>query len=119
MLGQDPSRTGRAPHSRPPWRVHDLRRRPGRVSGNPATIDVAFLDRYEPYREFRNRRAAEDGAGGAPEPAADTSTETPKAVLERAHETLNDALAAELLDEIADHTPAFFEKLVLDLMMAT
>lgn len=48
----------------------------------------------------------------------ETSTETPEAVLERAHETLNDELAAQLLDEIADHTPTFFEKVVLDLMKA-
>jgi restriction system protein len=88
------------------------------LAENPANLDVAFLDRYEPYREFRHRRTADDGATDQPEPPADTSTETPEAVLERAHETLNDELAAQLLDEIADHTPAFFEKIVLDLMKA-
>jgi restriction system protein len=88
------------------------------LAENPATIDVAFLDRYEPYREFRHRRTTDDDTGGQPEPPPETSNETPEAVLERAHQTLNDELAAELLDEIADHTPAFFEKVVLDLMKA-
>jgi restriction system protein len=88
------------------------------LAENPAAIDVAFLDRYEAYREFRHRRASGDGDAGSPEPPTETSTETPEAVLERAHETLNDELAAELLDEIADRTPAFFEKVVLDLMKA-
>jgi len=88
------------------------------LAENPGTIDVAYLDRYEPYREFRHRRATDDDAGGQPESPPETSTETPEAVLERAHETLNDELAAELLDEIADRTPTFFEKVVLDLMKA-
>ena len=88
------------------------------LAENPPAIDVAFLDRYETYREFRHRRTTADDTGGQHEPPPETSTETPEAVLERAHETLNDELAAELLDEIADHTPAFFEKVVLDLMRA-
>jgi restriction system protein len=88
------------------------------LAENPANLDVAFLDRYEPYREFRHRRNTDGDTGSQPEPPPETTTETPEAVLEQAHETLNDELAAELLDEIADHTPAFFEKVVLDLMKA-
>jgi len=88
------------------------------LAENPATIDVAFLDRYEPYRAFRQGATTDSEADGPSEPPAHISTETPEAVLERAHETLNDELAAELLDEIADRTPTFFEKVVLDLMKA-
>jgi len=88
------------------------------LAENPSTIDVAFLDRYEPYRAFRHGATTDSEADGPSEPPAHISTETPEAVLERAHETLNDELAAELLDEIADRTPTFFEKVVLDLMKA-
>jgi restriction system protein len=87
-------------------------------AGNPAAIDLAFLEQFESYRAFRQSRSPEDDsppdAGALPV----VIDETPDAVLEKAHEALNNELAAQLLDEIADRSPAFFEKIVLDLMKA-
>lgn len=86
------------------------------LAENPAAIDLDYLNRFESFRNFRQSRANADDAAVQPQP--EPTAETPDAVLERAHEALNDELAAQLLDEIADHTPEFFEKVVLDLMKA-
>ena len=87
------------------------------LAENPATIDLDYLNQFESFRAFRQARSTDDSAVET-QPLPPAVTDTPEVVLERAHQTLNDELAAELLDEIADHTPAFFEKVVLDLMKA-
>ena len=86
------------------------------LAENPAAITLAYLDRFESFRKFREAQTNADGTADAAEPQP--AVETPDAVLEKAHEALNDELAAQLLDEIADRSPLFFEKVVLDLMRA-
>ena len=88
------------------------------LATNPTALDVAFLDQYESYRAFRQLRSSEDES--PPEAAAlpAVGDETPEAVLDKALKAINNELAAQLLDEIADRSPAFFEKIVLDLMKA-
>jgi restriction system protein len=88
------------------------------LAENPTSIDLDFLSRFESFRVFRQQRSTEEGNATEPDPSPVTATETPDAILERAHGVLNDELAAQLLDEIGDRTPAFFEKVVLDLMKA-
>ena len=56
-----------------------------------------------------------DSAGNAPD---DASVATPTEAIEAAYTQLRDELASELLDRIKDNTPAFFEQLVVDLMLA-
>jgi restriction system protein len=96
------------------FKISDAGRRV--LAENPSSIDLAYLDRFESFRAFRQSRLTEDsvGEGVDTQPAA----ETPDAILEKAHDALNEELAAQILDEIADRTPAFFEKVVLDLMRA-
>ena len=88
------------------------------LAENPASIDLDYLDRFESFRAFRQQRSTEEAPAteAAPEPVS--VEETPDAILEKAHGALNDELAAQILDEIADRSPAFFEKIVLDLMKA-
>ena len=45
-------------------------------------------------------------------------TATPDEVLRAAHKKINAALSAELLDRVLEATPAFFEKLILQLLLA-
>ena len=90
----------------------------GVLAENPASIDLEYLNRFESFRTFRQQRSGDDGSAAEAEPSPVAASETPDAILEKAHAALNDELAAQLLDEIADRTPAFFEKVVLDLMKA-
>jgi restriction system protein len=69
------------------------------LATNPTALDVAFLDQYESYRAFRQLRSTEDDSPPNAAALPAVSEETPDAVLEKAHEALNNELAAQLLDE--------------------
>ena len=88
------------------------------LAENPASIDLDYLDRFESFRAFRQQRTAgeEASAETAAEPVS--VTETPDAILEKAYKALNNELAAQLLEEIVDRSPVFFERVVLNLMNA-
>jgi len=88
------------------------------LAENPTAIDLEYLGQFESYRAFQQQRSTDDGGTNEPAPEPVSVEETPDAILEKAHGALNDELAAQILDEIADRSPAFFEKIVLDLMKA-
>ncbi|MBS0487656.1 MAG: restriction endonuclease [Proteobacteria bacterium] len=77
-------------------------------------IDNAYLMQFPEFAAFF-RRPRENGkttvAIEAPE------DESPDDTLERVHRQLRDDLAQELLERIKVSSPAFFEKLVVDLMI--
>ncbi len=84
-------------------------------------IGVKVLDQYPEFVEFRTQSAP----GGANREAVEKSSQveetasaTPEEVLQQAYESVRNDLAAELLNLIKQNTPAFFEKLVVDLMVA-
>jgi restriction system protein len=79
----------------------------------PARIDNEFLRKYPMFRDFFDRTAREAGAGdGIPE------TATPEETLEAAYLELRGALADDLLDRMKSGSPQFFERLVVDLLVA-
>ena len=80
--------------------------------------DLEYLGQFQSYRAFRQQRSTDDGGTNEAAPEPVSVEETPDAILEKAHGALNDELVAQILDEIADRSPAFFEKIVLDLMKA-
>lgn len=84
-------------------------------------ITYAILIETSPkFAEHERARAAKKGAKTSP-PDSSFNSETdtpPQETMERMYQLLNDQLAEELLSEIFDQTPYFFEKLVLDLMEA-
>lgn len=75
----------------------------------PKRIDIKFLLQFPGLREFRQR-----GAGKKP-PAREP--ETPEEALEKAHQRHHAALADDLLGQAKSCTPAFFEKLVVELLV--
>jgi restriction system protein len=101
---------------------------------------MSFLrERYPAYRAFlghpdpvadepeQDAATATDSAAVYPAPDADqtthvepdtTSTETPDEQLEAAYEQLNTALAQDLLERVRGMSPAAFENLVIDLLLA-
>ena len=88
------------------------------LASNPTALDVAFLDQYESYRDFRQVRSTGDDSPPEAAGLPAVSDETPEVVLDKALKALNKELAAQLLDEIADRSPTFLERVVLDLMRA-
>jgi restriction system protein len=92
------------------------------LAENPRRIDNALLERYDAFREFRSRRRdpneAEvevDTSRTQAEPPAD---QTPEDALASAYQKLRKNLENELLDQVKSSSPAFFERLVIDVLVA-
>lgn len=81
----------------------------------PEGINIRYLRNYPAFLEFHTATPAGEVKTAPQE--ADTN-ETPDEQLQQAYASLMDSLGDELLDTITAATPAFFEKLVVDLMLA-
>jgi len=86
-----------------------------------AEIDRAYLEQFDEFKAFQTR--TRENAGNGALPASDIipdaiSQATPDEVLRNAHKTINAALAAELLDRVRNASPVFFERLIVDLLLA-
>ncbi len=90
----------------------------------PSKIDVALLDQFDEFRSFRTRRrnsspvvSLDDPIPPSSEPEV-RSDQTPEDQLASAYRRLRSNLEFELLDQVKSATPAFFERLVIDLIIA-
>lgn len=77
----------------------------------PARLDVKYLERFREFQEFRKRRRPPPGPT-RPDGA------TPDEALAEAYQRHRQALASELLQLVKSSSPAFFERLVVDLLLA-
>jgi restriction system protein len=83
----------------------------------PVSITLTYLARYPEYAEFRARtRATDDGA--AVTGVNEEEDRTPEEYIDYGYSRLRAALAEEILARIAQMPPSFFEKLVVDLLVA-
>jgi len=85
-----------------------------------ATINNAYLDQFKEFQDFKAKVNEADGAA-ATTPAqvsAPLSTETPDEALRTAHSAITGALGTDLLDRVRKASPAFFEKLIVELLLA-
>ena len=85
---------------------------------NPAGIDVAFLERFPEFIEFKALRHEKDEESPtvAIAPARDIG-KTPHEALESAYDRLRSELAAEILSTIKISEPVLFEEIVVDLLV--
>jgi restriction system protein len=81
------------------------------LASPPPEITSAFLDQFPEFTEFRS-------ATSTPEAAETGSIVTPEETIEAAYLQRRDALAAELLTLVKQASPAFFERLVVDLLVS-
>lgn len=88
------------------------------LAKGPARIDNNLLNQYESFRAFRARgRDAEDTTRAAPAIEA-ASEQTPEDAMATAYQRVRKNLEAELLEQVKGASPAFFERLVVDLIVA-
>ncbi len=94
------------------------------LAGDPAKIDVARLRQFAEFRAFVGKTKSDHGlieATDDPIPTATVVAEpssTPEEQIASASLALNEALQDALLARILEETPTFFEKLIVDLLMA-
>lgn len=86
------------------------------LSDNPARIDVKYLDRFPEFIEFRD--ASRPARQAQTLESMTTPTEqTPEESLEVAHQSIRSSLAQDILSRILSCSPAFFERLVVELLV--
>ncbi len=87
----------------------------------PPSIDVDLLLTYPAFEEFYRGKGAKNADGPEVLPAgvpAEKSKITPEEQIEAADVALKAALRAELLQRIQQNTPAFFEQVIVSLLVA-
>ncbi len=82
----------------------------------PSKINVKFLEQFPKFMEFCAKR--NDKEDETSDRIDTESRQTPNERLEEAYQKLRDALAAQILKNIAECSPDFFERLVVDLLVA-
>ncbi|RZF27585.1 restriction endonuclease [Paraburkholderia sp. UYCP14C] len=95
------------------------------LAENPSQLDNATLKQYPEFVAFMLRKSEQISAGTSPaappcmpsiEPESNDST--PEELLAQAYQRLRNNLEKELLDQVKLSTPVFFERLVIDLLVA-
>lgn len=94
----------------------------------PTAINVETLEQFEEFRAFRARRreAPSEATPASFDPMLHSkqslpdlgSDQTPEDVLAFAYRRLRRDLEIELLEQVKSATPAFFERIVIDLLIA-
>lgn len=86
------------------------------LASNPPRIDVEYLARFPSFLEFRlSGKDKADSIDSAQDKSAGELT--PDEVIESAYRRSREALADELLDRVKNCTPAYFERLVVQLLI--
>jgi restriction system protein len=98
------------------------------LAKNPSRIDNSTLEQYPEYLAFRLRRNDERLPNIIPQTkstlsqslqSTETSSDsTPEELFSQAYQRLRSNLEAELLEQVKAASPAFFERLVIDLLVA-
>ena len=90
------------------------------LAERPERIDIKYLNRFPSFRKFRDGEdESENSAATVSFPTCDIATTmTPDEVMRNAHHQLEIALADELIQRIRAGTPAFFESLVVRLLVS-
>jgi restriction system protein len=83
---------------------------------NPEKIDAKYLRQFPSFLEFihPDKNEVESEETGL---SQDTLNRTPEENLDKAYQRLRKSLASELLNKVIDLSPAFFERLVIDLLV--
>jgi restriction system protein len=84
------------------------------LASQPAAITTKFLGQFSEFVTFKSQTSDPSDVGLEPEPQLSTPDEN----LEASYERLRSEVAQELLEQVKKSSPTFFEKLVVDLLVA-
>jgi restriction system protein len=88
------------------------------LATNLRKINIKYLLQFDEFIEFRNKKSDASGQTTPVSVSVVVDTETPEESLEGAYQTLRDNLSDELLTTIKRCSPAFFERLVVDVIVS-
>ncbi len=82
------------------------------LSRQPGQIDLAYLMQFPEIEEFRTKRSTANG-----DPPVEPEV-NPEELLEQSYVTLRQQLAIDVLERLKTGSPRFFERTVVDLLVA-
>lgn len=86
---------------------------------DPKRIDIRFLSQFDEFRRFREQSATQRDTGTVAEDITQVGeVATPDETMRAAHKQIETTLAQELLERIKAAPAAFFEKLIVNLLLA-
>jgi restriction system protein len=88
------------------------------LTEKPEKINVDLLERYAEFQAFRTRRRDRNDVEVLPLELPAKDNETPEDTLAAAYQKLRKNLESDLLEQIKAASPSFFERLVIDLLVA-
>jgi restriction system protein len=83
---------------------------------NPSHINLDLLEQFPEFIEFKNFKNPE-GQSEKTEVSTQTKIKNPEETIEDSFEEINSSLASEILETVKSSSPAFFEKMVIDLLL--
>lgn len=89
------------------------------LESHPSKIDLNTLGHYPEFMDFLKGTSASKGLSNKPTNGTQEPVlQTPQELLESSYQALHEQIAADLLERISKSTPGFFERLVIDLLVA-
>lgn len=91
------------------------------LAKNPETIDNRMLENFEEFQNFKSRQRSSDEeveVSFNKREIETSSSQTPDEIMRGAHSTIENTLRSEMLEKIREASPAFFEGLVVNLLVS-
>lgn len=85
------------------------------LATSPKSIDMQYLMQF---REFEASRDGSSKAAGDTGPVPTTAEQTPEEAFEASYQSIRGSVEQELITRVKAASPAFFEQLVVDLLLA-
>ena len=86
------------------------------LNSKPTQINIKYLEQFPEYLSFKENMSADSQT--ETKSVELESTSTPEEILENAYSKLNTSLVIEILENIMQCSPAFFERLVVELLLS-
>lgn len=86
------------------------------LSKNPDRIDAKYLRQFPAFLEFQNA-SRNDNESEEEIATIEIHEQTPEENLDKAYQRIRKSLASELLNKVIELSPAFFERLVVELLV--
>ncbi len=87
------------------------------LNSKPEKINIAFLKKLPKFKEWQDDYLSKDKEGQTIEETELTDEKTPQELLDYSFQKITHELSIELLDIVKSCSPAFFENLVIDLLV--
>ncbi|RYE43397.1 MAG: restriction endonuclease [Sphingobacteriales bacterium] len=84
------------------------------LKSNPRSIDVKFLKTFPEFVAFQTAKKSDEADDSTD---SDETAETPEEALETAYQKIRKSVAQDLTNKVLAMSPAFFEKLVVELVV--